>query len=1424
MMKQGKKQLKIFGICLAFALLLLSIFFVSGLSITNFYGQSNSTNTTFHNNSNQTFLIQLNRYANVTEAFLNITGLRQYDNHLFFNSIIDTTDTNLKAWYNLNGNFEDSSIYSNDGTNSGSTSTTTHAFGSAYDFDGTNDCILTDNSDSLNISGNITLSAWINLDNYVNYRRIVAKSHTVSSEPYTMYGLLLDTNSSTGLFGDSKKAVRMELASNGSQHFVRTTTSLEENTWYLITGTYNQGNGEAKIYVNGILDNSTLYRTFDFSPFNATVVNNLTLGAIDTNSNPLSIGSSGFNRVCSDFIDGKIDEVLIYDKVLTATEIYNLYKYNSITDTQNYTHTAAGNKTYYLEIPRYSNVTESYFNLSGLTSAWDLSTAIYNNHIGAHVNARALTFKPDGTKMFVSGNSYLFAYNLTTAWNISTAVPHWSGSIYPVEEGLSFSPDGTKMFGSHYTDKRAYQYSMSTPWDVSTLTQDAGSLGLVGNTWNIFMSPDGTRFYESPSSTVYEYTLSDPFNLSSATLNGNNLTKNGDYGGTGITFSPNGKYLFEADRWGDKIHKYVLATPWDISTAVYTATTLTTGGTDLCGVALSPDGTKIFSIESGDIWQYDLVSYPNNLTLYLSNQTIWTHTGEFNLTNNKTNDLSSSINLILNGGACNYPSASLDGDNCLIPLIISSDSIGKINFGNLNITTSYPSNLWLEVGTPDETREWNYTGEYSTTTKTNNLSAQMNSALNDGACNCTGCSLDGQYCSVPFIFHSDQGGKITTENVIMTYLTTYEINTNAISYVNILELDEAVVYGKNATSYLADSVTYHEFAINDDTQTNYLMISYAELNAILTIYVNGYEVGTISAVAGGTGAWKSAVFDVTSSQLLTSNTITVSADASNSDTAYINEMYFVESDRRESIYLKNGTAIAVLTDISGTPDYMALNISYDNTTNVLQEDLDLRAYHNTTEGKIINIFKTEQYDGNVTLTPLANQTDKATILTSNNWTIIVDKNIPIFNTITTSLSNLLAGRTYAMTLNQTETNPSYINFNLNDVAQGNLTQNITNTELWYGNITYVDGYTNNISITSYDLAGNSYTYSFSTNVSKATTTETNPDYNTSMSKTNYFNTSSSDINYSITLKKILTTVTEGYAYINNLELNTTITDTYPISIYALLDNSTINFTDNDTEPNWTTDAFNNTETNTLSFTNDLVYKINNSVIVKYGDVGVQNERLFWVKTENLSSEINNTWFKFPVRTAYDRTAYIVQMKVCSAGHTYGGSTCSSWSIVSSTLYSQTNSDYNGGIYPTVDDDGDGNIDYIYFKVPSINSSDVILYSFDTIVGAESDWSDNLGGGGGGSSRGDDETPEEDGLIDKLIDKTGAVGQFFKTIGGVIDDYFFRPIGYMITSITTRWSDTVGFFVVSTLVLISGVILFLSGGKKKKTWYAGGFQT
>ena len=92
-----------------------------------------------------------------------------------------------------------------------------------------------------------------------------------------------------------------------------------------------------------------------------------------------------------------------------------------------------------------------------VTVGYDLSVAAYDSKSfsvnSQEPNPRGVTFKPDGTKMYVVGdnNQTIFQYSLDPAWDVSTASydsvsKDISSTSGPYMWCLRFNPDGTKMY------------------------------------------------------------------------------------------------------------------------------------------------------------------------------------------------------------------------------------------------------------------------------------------------------------------------------------------------------------------------------------------------------------------------------------------------------------------------------------------------------------------------------------------------------------------------------------------------------------------------------------------------------------------------------------------------------------------------------------------------------------------------------------------------------------------------------------------------------------------------------------------------------------------------------------------------------------------------------------------------------------------
>ncbi|MDA7812371.1 autotransporter outer membrane beta-barrel domain-containing protein [Candidatus Pelagibacter sp.] len=113
-----------------------------------------------------------------------------------------------------------------------------------------------------------------------------------------------------------------------------------------------------------------------------------------------------------------------------------------------------------------------------LTTAWDTSTLSFNTRFQVSnndVQLRGLTFKPDGTRMYIGQTTYgkVLQYDLATPWDVSSATNLVESSSYLSQENnirnIQFTSDGTIMYLGGNGGNDINKYTLSTAWDVSTL-------------------------------------------------------------------------------------------------------------------------------------------------------------------------------------------------------------------------------------------------------------------------------------------------------------------------------------------------------------------------------------------------------------------------------------------------------------------------------------------------------------------------------------------------------------------------------------------------------------------------------------------------------------------------------------------------------------------------------------------------------------------------------------------------------------------------------------------------------------------------------------------------------------------------------------------------------------------------------------------
>lgn len=255
-----------------------------------------------------------------------------------------------------------------------------------------------------------------------------------------------------------------------------------------------------------------------------------------------------------------------------------------------------------------------------VTTPWDLSTATSSSVRSFSVSSqtvdpRGIALGESDSKLFIMGNNNdtIFKYNLSffgeeysTPWSLSNpSFAHKSPLLTSQESnpyGLDFKSDGTKLYVIGTSSSDILQYSLSTPFDVSTATYDnIATTGLVGSGYDLVFKRDGTKvFVIDGRRYIEEYNLSTPWDLSTISSMVNQLDTEVEFDDNhqyGFYVKPDGTRLYVTSIRDPYIQQYNLSTAWDLSTATANSTV---GTTATYGIGFTDDGTIMFSMEGNN--------------------------------------------------------------------------------------------------------------------------------------------------------------------------------------------------------------------------------------------------------------------------------------------------------------------------------------------------------------------------------------------------------------------------------------------------------------------------------------------------------------------------------------------------------------------------------------------------------------------------------------------------------------------------------------------------------------------------------------------------------------------------------------------------------------------------------------------------------
>jgi len=205
------------------------------------------------------------------------------------------------AWWRFEGNVNDEIGDNHGSVDVGSVSYIDGKIGNAIEFNGVSGRINIVNNEAIDVHDEISIVAWVNPDSDDTYGRIINKGFAQTGS-----WLLAKLNSGSG-----NRWTFALVNSLASQRHTRSTNDYSGNIglWTHLAGTYNRT--IRSLYVNGVLQSYASDNVYDFTePLGNTY--NAQIGWSDADS-----------------FDGKVDELILFNKALNQRQIQDLMDYFS---------------------------------------------------------------------------------------------------------------------------------------------------------------------------------------------------------------------------------------------------------------------------------------------------------------------------------------------------------------------------------------------------------------------------------------------------------------------------------------------------------------------------------------------------------------------------------------------------------------------------------------------------------------------------------------------------------------------------------------------------------------------------------------------------------------------------------------------------------------------------------------------------------------------------------------------------------------------------------------------------------------------------------------------------------------------------------------------------------------------------------------
>jgi len=418
-----------------------------------------------------------------------------------------------------------------------------------------------------------------------------------SGDDVNEYNLSTAWDISTASFNQVSSSISSQVASVASLYFS------PDGGYFYVTDDYNNDVSEY-----------SLSTAWDVSAI--SYVQNFSVYSEGTNVTGLSFKSDGSKM----YVLNRTNDTIYQYSTGTATSL-------DISSGTYFNYTPSVNTTFtFGNAPASGTAAGFALALTGGNAAavYDIANASYDS-VSFSVASQdgvpvGITFKPDGTSMFITGNGNdnVYQYTLSTAWDASTASYASKSFSVATQEtavsGSAFKPDGTLLYVCGSGTDSVFQYTLSTAWDISTASYASKSFSFSTQdnvVTGVAFNDDGTKMYISGSGndTIFQYSLSTAWDISTASYASKSFSVSSIEGSPRqLNFSPTGNKLWFTGLDTGYVYELDLSTNFDISTASYNSVNFSTAtqASSPTATFFKTDGTKMYvvGIATDTVYQY----------------------------------------------------------------------------------------------------------------------------------------------------------------------------------------------------------------------------------------------------------------------------------------------------------------------------------------------------------------------------------------------------------------------------------------------------------------------------------------------------------------------------------------------------------------------------------------------------------------------------------------------------------------------------------------------------------------------------------------------------------------------------------------------------------------------------------------------------